>query len=273
MSRFDEILGIKVHMCHSRINAHTLYHGGNPKNDNNNFTLIFVTSGLLEVKLGKLNLTISKNECFIWQKDEPKILKSSPKSAASCYILQFTPIAATGEIRTVEELGIRRIVSITDHERMTTLFTDLDRNFRSVAKFRMQNSSITAMQILQMMNPDTDTLVERMPSYRSPSGEERITSAIAYIHKNFKKRISVVSLAKHACMHPVNFAKLFRSETGISPHEYILERKIEKAKDFLLHFGEQPVTVAAELGFHDYSHFFRTFKRITGKAPKEFIRS
>lgn len=273
MSRFDEILGIKVNMCHLRTNSHTIYHDTTNKTKEKCFTLIFVFNGMLEVTFGKIARSISKHEVFIWQNNEPMVLKSSPKHGISCYILSFTPLLKNSETLTINDMGLKRITAIEDYAEMMELFAKLEKDFRTLIKFRMQNSSIIAMKILQLLKPESLSFVERIPSFRSPPAEERINAAISYIHKNFKKRITIGSLARQAYMHPVNFAKLFRHETGLSPREYILERKIEKAKDFLLHFGEQPVTIASELGFHDYSHFFRVFKRITGKSPKEFSRS
>ena len=50
------------------------------------------------------------------------------------------------------------------------------------------------------------------------------------------------------------------------------EYKIRRAKDFLLSYDEPLLNAGEELGFHDYSHFYRTFKRVTGMTPSEFVR-
>jgi AraC family transcriptional regulator len=57
----------------------------------------------------------------------------------------------------------------------------------------------------------------------------------------------------------------------MSPYQYILEVKISKAKNFLLNYAEERLYIGAELGFNDYSHFYRAFTKITGMTPSRFI--
>lgn len=59
---------------------------------------------------------------------------------------------------------------------------------------------------------------------------------------------------------------------GVTPHQYILQRRIEKAK-YLLQQGKLSIAeVAATVGFCDQSHFTRYFKRIVGVTPKQLLQ-
>jgi AraC family transcriptional regulator len=69
---------------------------------------------------------------------------------------------------------------------------------------------------------------------------------------------------------PRNFTRMFKASTGITPHRYQLNTRIEKAKNLLLTKGESPSMVAATTGFVDQSHFTRTFRRVTGTTPHEW---
>jgi AraC-like DNA-binding protein len=100
--------------------------------------------------------------------------------------------------------------------------------------------------------------------------DERIRDTLNYVGANYKARLKVADLAKRVRMHAVHFNRLFRSMTGLSPNKYVLEKKIEKARDFMRLYGDQPNSTAIELGFHDYSHFFRTFKRLSGMTPSQY---
>ena len=60
---------------------------------------------------------------------------------------------------------------------------------------------------------------------------------------------------------------------GVTPYRYLLERKIEKAKDFMQVYGDPPGAVGQEFGFHDYAHFYRTFKQMTGTTPSAYARA
>ena len=66
--------------------------------------------------------------------------------------------------------------------------------------------------------------------------------------------------------------RLFKQDTGMSPHRYVLEMKMNRARQFLMTNTEYPGSVALELGFHDYAHFYRTFKKMTGMPPSQYVK-
>ena len=72
-------------------------------------------------------------------------------------------------------------------------------------------------------------------------------------------------------MSPYHFMRLFKKSTGKSPHQYVIEARVRKAKD-LLATGKLSVCEAAyRVGFVDQSHLTRHFKRIFGLPPKALL--
>ncbi len=69
--------------------------------------------------------------------------------------------------------------------------------------------------------------------------------------------------------NPYTLLRQFRAATGITPHAYWLNCRIELAK-MLLQKGMDVSQVALECGFYDQSHFHRHFKAITAVTPKEY---
>lgn len=81
--------------------------------------------------------------------------------------------------------------------------------------------------------------------------------------------IEKFSLEKTAHLFGLNkykFLRLFKQETGLTPNNYILLTKIEKSKEMLIS-GTPIFHVAIDLGFHDSSHFYKTFQKFTGVTP------
>jgi AraC family transcriptional regulator len=90
-----------------------------------------------------------------------------------------------------------------------------------------------------------------------------------YIHDHLSEKLSLPALAGLVGLSPYYFARRFKQTTGLSPHQYILARRIEQAKHLLLR-GESLAQITEQLGFADQSHLSRSFKRLTGLSPQAF---
>lgn len=93
-----------------------------------------------------------------------------------------------------------------------------------------------------------------------------IAAVKEYIRENFLSLPSVDELACMACLSPFYFTKLFKEEVGLSPHAYINQLRVNKAKEMMA--KRVPLLqIAHELGFTDQSHFSKTFLKVTGVTP------
>lgn len=92
-----------------------------------------------------------------------------------------------------------------------------------------------------------------------------------FIERHLADRFTLADMADAACMSRFHFSRMFRLTFGVSPMEYVLRRRIERAKPMLLDRRLSIADVAATLGFCDQSHFTRSFRRVTGYPPRQFI--
>lgn len=92
---------------------------------------------------------------------------------------------------------------------------------------------------------------------------------IDYIDFNLHKSFRVKDIAEIFTMSETKLKTLFKKELNTSVHAYILQRKIKTAKK-LLHSDIKIVEISYMLGFSDYTHFSKVFKRATGLTPKQF---
>ena len=98
---------------------------------------------------------------------------------------------------------------------------------------------------------------------------ERLQPALDYIEQNYAERISVMQLAQLLCLSPDRLGHLFRDGVGQAPLQYINEIRLRKAMN-LLKTKEYTVTeVAQAVGFFDYNHFGRLFRRRYGCTPHQ----
>lgn len=107
------------------------------------------------------------------------------------------------------------------------------------------------------------------------SQEAEHTLAIAYImdliRNNVSGKFSIDQLATEAHMSRSHFFKVFRRHTGLSVNDFILKCRIESTIKLLSETGCNILDAAYASGFTSSSGFYKSFKKITGKAPKEYL--
>ncbi|WP_454617102.1 helix-turn-helix domain-containing protein [Bradyrhizobium cenepequi] len=115
-----------------------------------------------------------------------------------------------------------------------------------------------AMHIARLETPRSK--VNALPKWRLRRVEE-------YVNANYHRTVSLADLAKAAGLSRMHFAAQFRAATGYRPREYLLHRRVERAKA-ILSDGETSLAEAAlAVGFCTQAHFSTVFKRITGETP------
>jgi AraC family transcriptional regulator len=111
------------------------------------------------------------------------------------------------------------------------------------------------------------------PRLRSPRGgvpRARLKRVLDYIGANLDTDLSLLVLAEIAEMNLYYFARLFKQSTRLSPHRYVLDQRIKRAKE-LLHNSQMTVfEVSMRTGFTDQAHFTKVFRRLVGVTPTEY---
>ena len=112
------------------------------------------------------------------------------------------------------------------------------------------------------------------PGAVQPGGglpRHRLRAVIEYIDGHLGREVSLDDLAAVARLSPYHFARLFKNSTGLPPHQFVIARRVERAKELLREGARLPLAeIAAEVGFADQSHFTRHFKRLVGVTPRQF---
>lgn len=105
----------------------------------------------------------------------------------------------------------------------------------------------------------------------SPSRSHKgmIKKVCELIRMHYAQDLTLKDLSKAACLSPFYFQRLFVENIGISPHDYMIQYRIKKARELLLE-GHSIASVTVDTGFVDQSHFTRSFKRVTGITPGNY---
>jgi AraC family transcriptional regulator len=152
--------------------------------------------------------------------------------------LQHIAMLFLAELRSGGIMGRLYVESLTQ-----ALIIHLLRHYSEVAPiFVSQNISLTRTQLQQ---------------------------AIDYIHAHLDRDLSLFQIASIINISPTYFASLFKRATGTSPHQYVIEQRVERAKSLLSKTDMAIADIALQVGFSSQSHLTQQFKRLTGVTPKQ----
>lgn len=102
-------------------------------------------------------------------------------------------------------------------------------------------------------------------------GETMIAQVMEEIQKNYSQKFSLSAIAEKYHMNESYFSSLFTRVAGVSLMNYIMQVRIEKAKDLMLMTsGGKIHEIASRVGYEDSRYFARIFKKVTGETPTEF---
>jgi AraC family transcriptional regulator len=93
--------------------------------------------------------------------------------------------------------------------------------------------------------------------------KSQLRQVLDYIQVNFDHDLSLAELSKVVQLSSHHFGKLFKQSMGVSPYQYVLKCRVEKAKKLLVNEQLSIVEVGQQVGFYDQSHFNNVFRRYT----------
>jgi AraC family transcriptional regulator len=101
----------------------------------------------------------------------------------------------------------------------------------------------------------------------------QLHQVIDYAHSNIHQNIGLNDLAKNINISPFHFIRLFKQTIGISPYQFMLQLKIERAKQLIQQSEFSLTSIAYQLGFMDQAHFCNAFKKATGVTPLQYKKN
>ena len=96
--------------------------------------------------------------------------------------------------------------------------------------------------------------------------------ATELLSENLSGRIRLSQVAQECGLSISHFARSFKASFGVSSHRWLVQRRIERSQELLIHTGESLVDIADQSGFADQAAFTRTFHQIVGISPGRWRR-
>ncbi len=117
---------------------------------------------------------------------------------------------------------------------------------------------------------DYATAKPKIAIYHGGLGDRALLQIVEYIEHHLSQSIKIQDLATYLGISKFHFSRLFKQSMGISPHQYVMQQRIELAKQ-LLKKANLPITdIALNCGFNSHAHLTKYFRAMTGMTPKAY---
>ncbi|URZ15098.1 AraC family transcriptional regulator [Clostridium felsineum] len=102
--------------------------------------------------------------------------------------------------------------------------------------------------------------------------DKQIEKILKYINTNLNNDLSIENIAQRFFISKYYLMHKFKKETGYTVHNYVLQKRLLLSKD-MIKDGETITKTYLQCGFKDYSSYFRAFKKLFGKSPRDFCNN
>jgi AraC family transcriptional regulator len=199
-----------------------------------------------------------EDDCYLWLCLPPQFLQ---QVACEAIDLNSDGIELTPQLRS-QNSHIEQILMM--------LRSELHKGGGSMGRLYVESlTNALAVHLLR----DYSTAQPRVALYEAGLRERDLLRVTEYIRAHLAQDIKLKELAQILNMSQFHFSRSFKKSMGSSPHQYLLQQRVEQAKKLLKQTKLSIVEIAIECGFNSHSHFGKQFRLSTGIAPKDYRRA
>lgn len=103
--------------------------------------------------------------------------------------------------------------------------------------------------------------------------EERLRTARAYLDSHYASAITIQYVSREVALSPYHFIRLFGRAYKQTPHQYLIQRRINRAKELLRSSDLSITDICFEVGFESLGSFSTLFRKTTGLSPSEYRKN
>lgn len=228
------------------------------------YFMLFMLKGKIRVAAGEVSATMTPGECIIFTPHVPFFFESLDGQELVYLWVHFSGSASEELIRScVLPVGCIMYVGIA--ENVVRTFQSMFQAFSKRDPFYQTDAIQILISLLALIGRAVQNA--NRPSHNHMS---RIEPSLRYIHEHFHEELSLQQLAEMEHLSVSHYRTVFTELIGVSPYEYILLQRINRACDLLRHTDLSVAEIAEVIGYNDQRYFSRLFKIKTGVTPMNY---
>ena len=181
--------------------------------------------------------------------------------------------ALDSELERPTEGELRLQVNLHDpaaQQLMTLLRADANEGYATERLYTEYLAQALALRMLSLGRGVTRPPSNDRGTYGLP---RHVLRRIIERMRSFDSDLSLQALANESGYSRVHFIRMFKAATGSNPHNYLLNLKLERARELLKNPSMSLIDIALDCGFSSHSHMSRLFHKIVGVTPSAYRRS
>ncbi|MCI8887273.1 MAG: response regulator [Hungatella sp.] len=147
-----------------------------------------------------------------------------------------------------------------------------------VAQYKLSEHDLAAQiknlphlsQLMEKFGQILLLYIGQLETLKKNNEEYVIKKAQAYINAHLSQQPALADIAAQFRLHPNYFSSLFKKHLNITVREYILQQRVETAKEMMKDSSLRLLDIALAVGYEDAAHFNRAFKNVTGLSPSQY---
>jgi AraC family transcriptional regulator len=106
--------------------------------------------------------------------------------------------------------------------------------------------------------------------YEGGLPQRQLVQVLDYIHEHLDQDLKLADLAQLLGISQFHFSHSFKQAIGVSPYQYLIQQRIERAKQLLKQTERSIMDIALDCGFNSHSHLSKQFRQLTGMTPRAY---
>jgi AraC family transcriptional regulator len=229
-------------------------------------------------QIGKLSSVAPNTILFNPARDYLWIRKRISQQRCRMLLLAINPALVTrfdaGDVN-VAGLQFRQQIGIDDQGVLLALLAIKQEIEAPGLNSRLYIDTLLTLLLTRLMRCASNFATPRQPAYvKGGLPNWRLKRALELLEADPTRTPSLAELAEPLQLRPTSFCRAFKQSTGLSPHRYLLEYRVNRAKEIMMKDRKRRLTeIALDCGFSGSSQFSIVFRRITGISPRRYRSS
>ncbi|CAH1228021.1 HTH-type transcriptional activator Btr [Paenibacillus allorhizoplanae] len=232
----------------------------------NDYFLLYMVKGSISVQAGKVSAIMTPGECIIFTPHIPFYFERVEHTELVYVWVHFSGNAAAEVLKSCG-LSTGLILQAPSIDHVVEKFQMIFQTFSHRDSFLQLDAIPNLISLLALIGRKVQQSKSPLSTHRN-----RMEKSLQYIHEHFHSQLTLQQLADMEHLSISHYRTVFTEILGVSPYEYILLQRMNRACDLLRHSLLSCAEIAEMIGYEDQRYFSRLFKIKMGMTP-QFYKS